>query len=483
MTKTKWVVLGVIALVAAGCVEQSHSMSAAQREQLQRYVSKTAATPQHEINANFDDRVTLVGYDISADKVQAGETVSITWYWKVTNSMGTGWKQFTHMVDAAGTSRINKDGIGFIREHYAPADWHAGEYLKDEQQILIPDDWNSPSLTLYLGFWKDDSRMHVKSGPSDGDNRVRGLVIPVTNITPPSQPVAPDEVAKPVVVNKISEAITIDGKLNEAAWASATKTDAFVNTMTGAAGEVPATARMMWDANNLYVAFEVTDHFLVSKFKTHDEHMWEQDTIEIMADPDADAHNYFEIQVAPTGQSFDTRYDTRRQPQPVGDLAWTSHVNAKVALRGNVNDDSEDEGYTVELALPWTAFDAGTPPATAPHNGSVWAINLYVMDTPKEGPQHSAGWTAVHVPDFHAITAFRHIEFVDPAAAHAAPSTAPAVEGSAPTAAEALHGHAEANAPAVPSNPLGHPAGPSKPNKMLHLSPEMQNRISHAVRE
>ena len=108
--------------------------------------------------------------------------------------------------------------------------------------------------------------------------------------------------------------IKLDGKLDEAVWAEAKPTAMFVNTMTGDAADFKVSAKAAWDAKNLYVAFDVADDYLKSTFTKDDEHLWEQDAIEIMIDPDGDEKNYFELQVSPAGKVFDTRYDSRRVP-------------------------------------------------------------------------------------------------------------------------------------------------------------------------
>jgi hypothetical protein len=114
--------------------------------------------------------------------------------------------------------------------------------------------------------------------------------------------------------------------------------------MSGEPGLFPASARVLYDDRRLYLGYEVRDDYLKSTFTKTDEHLWEQDCVELMVDPDGDGKNYFEMQVAPTGVVFDTRYDSRRRPQPFGDMAWSSNPVAKVELDGKVNDDDEDRG-------------------------------------------------------------------------------------------------------------------------------------------
>jgi hypothetical protein len=102
-------------------------------------------------------------------------------------------------------------------------------------------------------------------------------------------------------------------------------------------------------------------------------------------------------------------------------MAWSSGAIAKVALDGEVNDDDDDEGYTVELAIPWSAFAAGATPAKPPNAGATWRMNFFVMDTREKG-QRAVGWSPPLVGDFHTLERFGRVVF--PQAAAAAPMTA-----------------------------------------------------------
>src|SRR5690242_19587474 len=86
----------------------------------------------------------------------------------------------------------------------------------------------------------------------------------------------------------------IDGRLDDEIWQRAAQTEPFVNTMDGSRGAPHSLARMAWDSSNFYVAFDVDDEFLHCTLTGHDAHLWEQDTVEIMVDPDSDGRNYFE---------------------------------------------------------------------------------------------------------------------------------------------------------------------------------------------
>ena len=202
----------------------------------------------------------------------------------------------------------------------------------------------------------------------------------------------------------------IDGRLDDPAWQDAPWTEPFVQTMTGAPGQPRTRARLTWDAEFLYAAFEVEDDYLRADLSGQDPHLWTQDTVELMIDPDGDGLNYFELQLAPSGETFDTRYDSRRVPQPFGHLRWESGIEGAIALRGTLNDDAADEGYTAELRIPWSAFDAGQTPAGPPSAGDTWRLALYVLDARPEG-QGGVGWSPPMVGDFHVPERFGRLVF------------------------------------------------------------------------
>jgi hypothetical protein len=425
--------VGVVATGAAlgGCVEKGATMSAAEREQLRQYVSTTAPSPAHRLDADLEGKIVLLGYDLEPAEVKAGEPFTVTWYWQVKKTLEPGWRLFTHLADASDRNVLNQDGTGWIREHYQPGQWKAGEYVRDEQRITLPADWASPTLTVYVGMWSGPNRLRVVSGPTDGDNRVRGPRVDVArgpSAAAPSgagaEPARPGAPPVPTLrAVKTATPVTIDGRLDEPAWQTAARTARFVNTMSGDPVAFAVDTRVTWDEAHVYLGWEVEDDFLKSTFRNPDDHLWEQDCVEVMFDPGGDQRNYFEIQVAPTGVSFDTRYDSRRQPQPFGDVAWNSNVRARVTPRGRVNDDGRDEGYTVEMAIPWAAFAAGNPPAGRPQHGASWGMNLFLLDARPDGGQRAAGWSPPRVGDFHALDRFGRIVFIDPTATAA---TAPA---------------------------------------------------------
>jgi hypothetical protein len=214
------------------------------------------------------------------------------------------------------------------------------------------------------------------------------------------------------------EAITIDGALSEAAWAGATSTGAFVDVGSGLPNPripVQGSARLLWDDTFLYVGFEVKDTAIRGGFPADakDPHLWERDTVEIMIDPDGDGDNkdYYEIQVSPQNLVFDTNYDDYNKPNgngrgPFGHEEWSAGLESRVLLSGTMDDDSDkDEGYTVEIKIPWASFAKAKKSPPAP--GDTWRMNFYAMQN-----NGGVGWSPIlGQGNFHRASRFGRVEW------------------------------------------------------------------------
>ena len=87
-------------------------------------------------------------------------------------------------------------------------------------------------------------------------------------------------------VKRASAPPTIDGKLDEAAWAAAPAvTLQFLwDSQTGA--KQKTRARLLWDAQALYVGFDADDADITAQFQQRDDPTYRDDAVEIFINPD-----------------------------------------------------------------------------------------------------------------------------------------------------------------------------------------------------
>ena len=260
------------------------------------------------------------------------------------------------------------------------------------------------------------------SGPGAGQKAERARA---TSDTPAKDPRA---IIKELAVRRLPAGaeLTIDGRLDEPAWAQAASTGPFVDVMSGR--EAPSaptqgSARLLWDDRFFYVGFEVTDKKVHGGWPAgaKDPHLWEKDTVELMIDPDGDGDNkdYYEIQINPQNLVFDTRYDDYNSPNgngrgPFGHEEWSAGLTSAVQVHGTLDDDSDvDQGYTVETKIPWASFDKAQKAPPAP--GSTWRMNFYAMKN-----NGGTAWSPIlGMGNFHRASRFGRVRWVAAAAAAA----------------------------------------------------------------
>ena len=273
------------------------------------------------------------------------------------------------------------------RQALAPGAWEAGKVYVDEQEFVIPEQVKTDRIQFTTGIWRGNDRLKIK-GPG-GDSQNRGIVVNI----PTGAPRARINTRVPqLVVERLAKGtvLKIDGKLDDEAWRTAPSTGPFVDVSNGRPNPsfpVQGSAKVLWDESAVYFGFDVKDSDLVAGFpeKAKDPKLWTQDTVELMIDPvgDGDNRDYYEIQVNPQNLVFDSHFDSYNAPKkdpdgPFGHQDWSAKLTSAVAVRGTLDKAGDkDEGYTVEIKIPWTSFHkAGKK---APKVGDVWRVNLYAM--------------------------------------------------------------------------------------------------------
>jgi len=144
----------------------------------------------------------------------------------------------------------------------------------------------------------------------------------------------------------------IDGVLDDEAWKGAGKIEQFMRTH-GMVSETKCRVLITYDDTNLYLAADCPEpesqmHRLKAAATRHDEgKIWEDDEVEFFMDP-AGGHGYpyYQIIVNWKGVTLDTFVQRGTADH---DLNWEPKYDVQIAVG--------KEGWSIELAIPWTAFD------------------------------------------------------------------------------------------------------------------------------
>lgn len=402
-----WILLAA-ALGGGACVGGKTQISAEDKERLKPYILEAVPGDAKKIDVNFENKIHLVGYKVDPENAGPGTPVKVTYYWRCDEPIDEGWQLFTHVQHEGYDRPENLDANGPLREMkgksqvLGPDRWERGKVYADEQSFTMPADLRGPDSIVYVGIFKGDMRLRIISGPSDGDNRAIVAKIK-TGVPPradPGKKGANDVPVMNVVKLAAGEKIVVDGKGDEKAWEGAASTGPFVDVGTGRPNTsfpINGSAKLAWDDEHLYALIEVKDPDIVGYFTdkasqpkdwtvTGQPMTWTKHTSEIMIDPDGDGDNvdYYEIQVNPQNKVFKSRFDRKNvpvtEPQgPFGHEDWDPKMKTAVTVKGTIDKhDDKDEGYTVEIAIPWSAFEKGAK-NRPPKPGDQWRMNFYAM--------------------------------------------------------------------------------------------------------
>ena len=400
--------LGVMA-----CQEYAEStLTPAQKKKAQAHILTNAPTPQHTIGAIIEDQVKLLGYDIDKTKVKPGESFTVTYYLEMLAEHADDNKIFVHFQ-----GRKNDPKAWMNLDHH-PVDGllplrqlTRGQVVKDVQTIKVRPDFPGGTAKVYWGLWRGDHRLKIINAdavPHDKEGRV--IVASVQVDGPRSaRPRLPAVSATRLAEG---EAITIDGKLDEPAWARARPTPKWTSS-DGKNRPVPkTTARLAWTPTHLYIGVESDDNDVWSTFTDRDSNTWEQEVIEVFIDADGDKKDYLELQVSPANVVFDARFERHRSDLAKA-RAWNmAGFESAARVDGSLNQrDDTDRGWTVEMAIPVAQVPGAKSPIA---HGHVWRANLFRWDFPKGKRATASAFSPPVVGDFHALAKFGRLRFVDP---------------------------------------------------------------------
>lgn len=230
--------------------------------------------------------------------------------------------------------------------------------------------------------------------------------------------------------------LKMDGHLQEESWQSAVWTHDFVD-IEGDLQEPPhlrTRAKMLWDSQYLYIAAEMEEPAVWATLKERDAIIYQDDDFEVFIDPDGDGLYYYELEINAFNTVWDLLmlrpYRNNITGKPINLFNWNM-PNWKTAVRvqGTINDPGDkDKGWTVEMAIPWSALIELAQPKRLPDEGDQWRLNFSRVDwhmqveagtyvkqrdaeTGQVMPEKNWVWSPQGVIDMHRPETWGYVQF------------------------------------------------------------------------
>jgi hypothetical protein len=212
-------------------------------------------------------------------------------------------------------------------------------------------------------------------------------------------------------VRRAGGRMVIDGKLDEAAWKSASVlTFQFPwEQQTGA--KQKTAARLLWDDEYLYVGYECEDTDIVAHFSKRDDPTYRDDAVEIFINPNpAQQILYYGLEMNARAVLYDYLYvfpTVLIKRVDFTGVQLASHIRGTLNMRGDT-----DQGWSLEVAIPWSNFEE-LAKKLPPEANAVWTANLNRWDGIEPARRLSlwsdSGWKQ---PNPHQPSRFGQLVFI-----------------------------------------------------------------------
>ncbi len=187
-------------------------------------------------------------------------------------------------------------------------------------------------------------------------------------------------VPKGYVCGRAEAAPRIDGRLDDQVWQAAAWTEDFVD-IEGDRRPKPrfrTRVKMLWDDQHFYIAAELDEPHVWGTLTKHDAVIFQDNDFEVFIDPDGDNHEYYEFEINALNTGWDLFLPRPYKDGGSAENGWEiPGLTTAVSVAGTLNDASDkDTGWTVEIALPWTAFQEFARRPCPPRDGDQWRVNF-----------------------------------------------------------------------------------------------------------
>jgi hypothetical protein len=234
------------------------------------------------------------------------------------------------------------------------------------------------------------------------------------------------------ICHRTATPLRIDGKLDERAWRATSWSDPFVDIEGVRRPPLATRVKMLWDDEFFYFGAVLEEPHLWATLIERDSVIFQDNDFEVFIDPDDDTHAYYEIEVNALNTVWDLLLIRPYRDGGPAIHAWDiAGLRTATDLRGTLNQPRDrDEGWSVEMAVPWRILRQGTRRPAPPRAGDQWRVNFsrvqwqletkngtYIkrMDpkTAKPFPEDNWVWSPQGAIDMHMPERWGFVQFSD----------------------------------------------------------------------
>lgn len=175
--------------------------------------------------------------------------------------------------------------------------------------------------------------------------------------------------------------------------------------------------RALWNDDGLYLRYDVDDSSPWHTMTRRDEHLWEEEVVEIFLDADRSGHHYYELEISPANVVCDLRMIDASPWK--GEYDWNL-AGLETRVHPAKDKGGRATGWTATAFLPWKGLRALPSAArvkTPPAPGDRWRFNVFRIERPggKADPKKDAvqeAWSKPSADTFHDPSVFRDMVFL-----------------------------------------------------------------------
>jgi hypothetical protein len=147
----------------------------------------------HRADTNFDDAITLLGYDVQPQALAEGaevrlsagpggpQAINLTLYWRCNTPTVDNLTLLVHLIDEDGHTVAQMDQPP-VNGDYPTRAWSAGEIVEDTHRLSLPSDLSPGDYRLVVGLYQRDTLRRLSAFDAQGQ-RLRDDVVPLLTLS------------------------------------------------------------------------------------------------------------------------------------------------------------------------------------------------------------------------------------------------------------------------------------------------------------